>query len=185
MAPVNMDSIYLSLESAQQQRIIRNAITLARTAKTFVSTSKINIISRTKRLRKYEIEWHLKFTLSFACFIFFFIGAPLGAIVRKGGLGMPAVISTLFFLMYHVLSTTGRKAAIEGLVGVPSGIWFSSFLLLPLGILLTYKATRDSVLMNIDSYLELPKKILKFLGLENLFVNGTSKTSHEDIDPGQ
>lgn len=174
------DSAYSHITSIDRDRVMRTALNQARAAKNFVVTAKINIEGRDKRIKKYEIEWHLKFTLSFACLIFFFIGAPLGAIVRKGGLGLPAVISTLFFIIYYIISTTGKKAAVEGIMSVASGVWLSSILILPLGIFLTYKATTDSVLLNMDYYIKIQKKITKFLGLDLIFMNREDATTDEN-----
>jgi lipopolysaccharide export system permease protein len=112
-----------------------------------------------KVLRKYEVEWNKKLTMSFACLVFFFIGAPLGAIIRKGGLGTPAVISIFFFVIYYVISISGQKLAEENVIGSFAGMWAASYILLPIGIFLTYKATTDSVIMNIDTYLLFFKKI--------------------------
>ncbi len=181
----NLDSLYQELPGVQQLNAIRSAVTQVRTAQTYVSTQVVNIVGRSKNLRKYQSEWHLKFTLSFACFIFFFIGAPMGAIVRKGGIGMPVVISTLFFVFYYIVSTSGKKAAVEGVAGVPFGIWLSSFVLLPIGIFLTYKATTDSVILNIDTYLNLYKRFFYYLqkkfNLQILPLN----SFHEDPDNQQ
>jgi lipopolysaccharide export system permease protein len=112
--------------------------------------------------RRADIEWHRKFTLSIACIIFFFIGAPLGAIIRKGGLGMPTVVSIFFFTAYWVVDISGKKLARDGVLDPVMGIWLSSFVLLPMGIFLTYKATTDSVLFNTERYLNLFKKIITF-----------------------
>lgn len=112
-----------------------------------------------KVLKRYEAEWHKKLTLSFACLVFFFIGAPLGAIIRKGGLGTPAVISIFFFVIYYVISLSGQKLAEETIIGTFAGMWAASYILLPIGIFLTYKATTDSVIMSIDTYLLFFKKI--------------------------
>lgn len=112
-----------------------------------------------KVLKRYEVEWNKKLTMSFACLVFFFIGAPLGAIIRKGGLGTPAVISIFFFVIYYVISLSGQKLVEENLVGTFAGMWASSYILLPIGLFLTYKATTDSVIMNIDTYLLFLKKI--------------------------
>jgi len=105
-------------------------------------------------LLRHKIEWHRKFTLSFACLILFFVGAPLGAIIRKGGLGMPVVVSVIFFLMYHVLSITGEKMVKEGVIEPYEGMWVASIFFLPIGVFLTYKATNDSVLFDIDAYIK-------------------------------
>lgn len=101
---------------------------------------------------RYEIEWHRKIALSFACFVLFLIGAPLGAIIRKGGLGMPLVISVLLFVAYHVISFTGEKA-VRSIVTEPwKGMWMSTMIFLPIGIFLSYKAATDSSILDAESY---------------------------------
>ena len=101
--------------------------------------------------------------MSFACIVFFLIGAPLGAIIRKGGLGTPAVISIFFFVVYYVISISGQKLVEEDVVGTFEGMWAASYILLPIGIFLTYKATTDSVIMNIETYLLFFKKIKDYI----------------------
>ncbi len=113
-------------------------------------------------LRRIDIEWHRKFTLSIACLAFFFIGAPLGAIIRKGGLGMPAVISIFFFVIDWVVDISGKKLARDDFWEPSVGMWLSSFVLLPIGIFITYKATTDSALFNVDRYLKIFKPIFNF-----------------------
>lgn len=108
----------------------------------------------TMTVRRHQIEWHRKFTLSFACLIFFFIGAPLGAIIRKGGLGFPIVVSVLLFVIYYIIDTTGYKMAREGFWAVSQGMWLSSFVLFPLGLFLTWKAVTDASLFRSESYLK-------------------------------
>ena len=115
----------------------------------FRSMTKIDAQSK---IRQHNVEWHRKFTLSFACLIFFFIGAPLGAIIRKGGLGMPVVASVILFIIYYIFDNVGRKMARDGVWDVWQGIWLSSFILFPLGVFLTYKAMNDSALFNTDAY---------------------------------
>lgn len=104
-----------------------------------------------------NIVWHKKFTLSIACLILFFIGAPLGAIIRKGGLGMPVVISVIFFIFYWVISIVGEKFSKEGIIEPYLGMWISTVFFLPIGIILTAKATADSSLFDIEQY----KRFLK------------------------
>jgi lipopolysaccharide export system permease protein len=110
-------------------------------------------------VRKVIIEYQRKFTLSVACLLLFSIGAPLGAIIRKGGLGMPVVMSILFFLVYHIISTIAEKAAQEGTIPTVAGMWTAIVVLTPVGIFLTYKATADSTLFNIDYYKQLIQKL--------------------------
>jgi len=118
------------------------------------------IVNEEKELRRYHIEMHKKFTLSFACLIFFFIGAPLGAIIRKGGLGVPAIISVALFIFYYIIDKVGFTMATNGMWMPWQGMWFSSAILFPLGIFLTYKAANDSVLLNGEVYIDKFKKLI-------------------------
>ena len=120
-----------------------------------------------KSLASLGVEFHRKFSFSLACIVMFFIGAPLGAIVKKGGLGMPVVISVIFFLVFWVLSITGEKMAKEMVIEPYQGMWMSIAVLLPLGIFFTYKATTDSTMFNVDSYLNVIKSIFKKKKLES------------------
>ncbi len=110
------------------------------------------LIEQQKLMRKHQIEMQKRFTLSFAVLIFFFIGAPLGAIIKKGGIGTPLVISVLLFIIYYIFDNMGYKMARDGRLPVWMGIWLSSAVLLPLGVFLTYKAIGDSNVLNIDAY---------------------------------
>lgn len=139
--------------------IAEGALNAARTAKLYVENLENDLDNRIKFINRHNIEWHRKLTLSIACIVLFFIGAPLGAIIRKGGLGMPVVVSVIFFLIFHIISITGEKSAREGVITAFWGMWMASFILLPLGIFLTYKASRDSTLFDIQSYLDFFKKI--------------------------
>lgn len=105
-----------------------------------------------KSIRRYIIELHRKFTLAVSCLVLFSIGAPLGAIIRKGGLGLPVVMSIIFFLIYHIISTIGEKSAKEGSMSPIAGMWIAIIILAPLGIFLTYKATTDSALFDVNYY---------------------------------
>ena len=105
------------------------------------------------------IEWHRKFTLSFACFVLFLIGAPLGSIIRKGGLGTPLVLAIIFFVLFFLLNNFGEKLAKSGQWDVFSGMWMSSIILIPVGLFLTYKAMRDSQLFNQEFYYRLLQPI--------------------------
>ena len=136
-----------------QSKIIEAASNLARSAEMRISNALEDIDMREKTIIRHEIEWHRKFTFSFACFVLFFIGAPLGAIIRKGGLGMPMILSTIFFVLFYLMSITGEKFAKEGLISPQLGMWIASIVLFPFGVFLTMKATRDSALFDIDAYL--------------------------------
>ena len=119
-----------------------------------------NLSYEDKEIRRHHTEMHRKFTLSFACLVFFFIGAPLGAIIRKGGLGAPAVISVFLFVVYYIIDNTGYKMARDGIWLPLQGMWISSAVLLPLGIFLTYKAVNDSVLFNAETYMDTLKRLI-------------------------
>ena len=159
---VNMDSLYNTFSISDKRGILQRVMINVRSTKSYVESSVENLKYKKKILRRHEIEWHRKFTLSIACLIFLFIGAPLGAIIRKGGLGMPTVVSVLLFIFYYVISLTGEKVVRESVLRSYQGMWLSSFILLLIGIFLTYKATTDSVIFNIDIYLRLFAKLLGF-----------------------
>ncbi len=114
---------------------------------------------QSRTLRLYEIEWHKKMTLSLACVVLFLIGAPLGSIIRKGGLGTPLVFAIAFFMVYYFSSTSGEKFAKEGSWGMVPGMWFSFLILIPVGVFLTYKAMNDSQVFSKDFYNRLLKKL--------------------------
>ena len=144
------------------QQNIDRSVSLVRSNKDHTFFSQDEFRQRGRTLARYQIEFHRKFTLSFACVVLFLIGAPLGAIIRKGGFGLPVVISVLFFVVFHVLSITGEKFAREGVLAAHQGMWIAPLVLLPIGILLTIKASTDSSLFDIDSYV---KRFEKFVGV--------------------
>jgi lipopolysaccharide export system permease protein len=113
-----------------------------------------------KEIRSHHTEMHRKFTLSFACLVFFFIGAPLGAIIRKGGLGAPAVISVFLFVVYYIIDNIGYKMTRDSVWQPWQGMWMSSAVLLPLGVFLTCKAVNDSVILNAETYLDAIKRFI-------------------------
>jgi lipopolysaccharide export system permease protein len=155
---LDTDSLYRTLPVRQKKQLVSQSLNTARSSMNYISGTFLNSDGKVDRLRRYQIEIQRKFTLSFACFIFFFIGAPLGAIIRKGGLGMPTVISILFFLLYYIISLSGEKFARESMITAFQGMWISAILLLPIGIFLTYKAATDSTLMSLETYALLLRK---------------------------
>ena len=155
---VDCDSLFHNMTYEQQSRAAATAISTIERILMSVNPYAIEDNIKDAPVRRAEVEWHRKFTLSFACLIFFFIGAPLGAIIRKGGLGMPTVVSIFFFVVYWVLDFSGTKLARNGEAIPFIGTWVSSFVLLPMGIFLTYKSTTDSALFNLDRY----KSVLNF-----------------------
>lgn len=138
--------------------ITTNALYAARNLRSMTDDTFRDVDMKSRTLARHEIEWQRKFTLSFACLILFFIGAPLGAIIKKGGLGMPMVVSIIFFVIYHIISITGEKFAREEVLKPFEGMWLSSMVSLPIGIFLIYKATTDSALFDKEAYLKFFKK---------------------------
>ncbi len=165
----NLFKIYFQLTDYEKVSAIGYALSEARNAKSLVNSETQVYKSKEQRLRKHEIEWHKKFTLSLACIVFFFIGAPLGAIIRKGGLGMPLVISVLFFVLYYIITLSGEKFVRESYMPAYIGVWISSFILLPLGIFLTYKANVDAAIMNSESYVKFFNKFFNLKIWKKLF----------------
>jgi lipopolysaccharide export system permease protein len=159
----NPDILFDSLAIAEKKQVLVRAIGNLKDGNNYLSQTYESLHYEVKAIKRYEVEWNKKLTLSFACLVFFFIGAPLGAIIRKGGLGTPAVISIFFFVIYYVISLSGQKLVEENVVGTFAGMWAASYILLPIGIFLTYKATNDSVIMNIDTYLLFFKKIKDYI----------------------
>ncbi len=143
----------------ERKEILSSALYAARNARNVAADAAGEIKGRSKTLARHMIEWHRKFTLSIACLVLFFIGAPLGAIIRKGGLGLPVIISVLFFVTYHVVSITGEKMVREVTLPAYKGMWISTIFLLPVGIFLTYKAATDSGLFDRDSYIRFFKNL--------------------------
>jgi lipopolysaccharide export system permease protein len=153
---------FLSNFNKQEKINITNmAINIARNIKENLDFTKDEFAQKEKRINKHKIEWHRKFTLSFACLVLFFIGAPLGALIKKGGFGMPLVVSILFFVAFHIISISGEKFAREGVLAPAEGMWLSSAILLPIGIILTLKATTDSALFDANIYRRIFRKIFK------------------------
>ena len=134
---------------------IQNAIDLTSTLQQVVNNRIIEYDAKQREILKSKIEYQRKFTLAISCLLLFFIGAPLGAIIRKGGLGLPVVIAVVFFLIYHIISTVAEKSAKEGSLDYVFGMWMAVIVLTPVGAFLTYKATVDSVIFDIDYYKQL------------------------------
>jgi len=151
---LNMDSLLQTMTPSQLDATFGAATNSVKMRKSEMEFRAMQMNDEKFRYRRHEIELIKKFTLSVACIIFLFIGAPLGAIIRKGGLGTPLVISVLLFLVYYIIDNTGYKLARDGRWVVWAGMWLSTFILLPLGIFLTYKAMNDSSVFNPDLYKE-------------------------------
>lgn len=177
---VNVDSIYQLLTLRDQSRVMGTALTFARTSKNVISNSVQALDFKIRYLRRFEIEWFRKFAIAFACMVFLFIGAPLGAIIRKGGLGLPLVLSVLFFIFYYILSLTGEKLVRESLMPAYQGMMIASFVFFIIGIFLTYKATTDSTMLNLDTYMNFIKKYLgqRYTIVDKLSIQNTPEETN-------
>lgn len=149
---INIDSVFHGRSSDMQLQYLNTAKERAERVRQEYEFKNLELADKQKSLRRHAIERQKKFTLSFACIIFFFIGAPLGAIIRKGGLGTPLVISVLLFIFYYIIDNAGYKMARDGKWDVVEGMWLSAAVLLPMGIFFTYKAVNDSAVFNKDMY---------------------------------
>lgn len=171
--PVNaMDSLE-TLDLRVRNRIWTQAVSAARNSRSMFSFDESQAKNALNQLYRSKVEWHRKVALPVTIMIFFLIGAPLGAIVRKGGLGMPIVISVIFFVIYYIISISGEKMAKEGTWEAFYGMWLSAFILAPVAIYLTYKATNDSGLLDVDWY------IVKFKNLKEKISPIFSRFAHK------
>lgn len=159
----NARAAFDTLNFMDKNTTVSRALSFAREGTSFMTEKSEALVAEAKNLKKYEAERFKRFTLPLACLVFFFIGAPLGAIIRKGGLGTPAVISVLFFVFYYVISLSGEKFAKELIISVPLGMLASTIILLPMGVFLTYKATTDAAIMNAETYINFFRKIGAFV----------------------
>ena len=141
-----------TLSVKQKRDIVQTAKTTARSSRNSLNRNESTAKDTLNKLYRSQVEWHRKVSLPISVIIFFLIGAPLGAIIRKGGLAMPVVVSVLFFVIYYVISIAGEKMAKEGTWNAAFGMWFSAIILLPIALYLTHIATNDSNLFNTDWY---------------------------------
>lgn len=156
---INTDSIFNSLTSSQKLSTLNTTSRRVKSLASDWSLKSFTTKDADGRIRGHRSDWHKKITLSLACIIFFFIGAPLGAIIRKGGLGMPVVISVLIFVLYYIIDSGATRVAKSGEMNIVLGTWMSTIILAPLGGFLTYKSNKDSVVFNIDVYIAFFRKL--------------------------
>jgi lipopolysaccharide export system permease protein len=142
-----------------KRNVYSSAISKISGAKSSIDFLSYDLVEQQKQLRLHKIERHRKFTLSFACVVLFLIGAPLGSIIRKGGLGLPLVISVFFFIAFHIVNTTGEKMVREDTMLPGAGMWMSTAVLIPIGLFLTWKAMKDSNLFNAEFYFRTMRRI--------------------------
>lgn len=158
------NDILAQYNHSEKKQLLNEALMKARNIQSTILKYQLPTLDKKELLfRKHKTEWHRKFTLSFACLVLFFIGAPLGAIIRKGGLGLPLVISVFLFIIFHIISITGEKSAKAGAIAIPAGMWIASAILLPVGVFLTIKATTDSPLMDSEAYSKTIGKLINLI----------------------
>ncbi|NDV59298.1 LptF/LptG family permease [Bacteroides sp. 519] len=165
----NVDSLYNRATLSQKQKILSSASTRADTQGSEWNYKSYTIKNNDHNIRRHKTEWHRKYSISLSCLIFFFIGAPLGSIIRKGGLGMPVIASVLIFIFYYIIDNMGYKMARDGNWIMVAGMWLSTAILAPIGLFLTYKSNKDSVVFNLDAYTAWIKRFFGIRSVRNLF----------------
>ncbi|MBQ7472133.1 MAG: LptF/LptG family permease [Prevotella sp.] len=156
---LNIDSIFHRLDAATQQRAVFSAMQKASMLQMDTDYKGDVMRYANVNIRRHWIAFWQKFTMSLSCLLFFFIGAPLGAIIRKGGLGMPVVISVIIFIFYYIINNSGMKVGREGSIPVWFGMWVSTFVMAPLGVFFTVKSNNDSMVFNKDAYIAFFRKL--------------------------
>ncbi|MCM1138327.1 MAG: LptF/LptG family permease [Duncaniella sp.] len=178
--PMDVDSLFRGSSSGYTLTYLNQALSKAQRMMQEYEYKGLILADDMKTIRRHAIELQKKFTLSFACIIFFFIGAPLGAIIRKGGLGTPLVISVFLFIFYYIIDNMGYKMARDGKIEVWQGMWLSAAVLLPLGIFFTYKAVNDSAVFNKDAYMNFFRK---FFGVAESRHVEMKEVYMQEVDP--
>lgn len=155
----NVDSLYAAAPLNDKQKVLHAAASRVEAVVGDLKFKNYSMESNDYQIRRHWIEWNRKITFSISCMVFFFIGAPLGGIIRKGGLGMPVIVSVFMFIVYYLIDSTGYKMSRDGIWNVYFGTWLSTLVLAPLGMFLTYKSNNDSVVFNMDLYVTFIKRI--------------------------
>ena len=150
---LNTDSIFNSLTLAEKGKTLKSALDRSNSLAGDWRVKSLQVTETDKNIRRHQGDWHKKITLSLSCLIFFFIGAPLGAIIRKGGLGLPVVISVIIFVLYYIIDSGSTRIARSGEMNMILGTWMSTLVLTPIGAFFTYKSNKDSVVFNAEMYL--------------------------------
>lgn len=147
------------VSGTEKLRVLDMAQNLARSKKYYIESMISEMQNYERPVIGMNVEWHEKFSLSLACLLLFFVGAPLGAIIRKGGLGMPVVVSVVIFILFFVISIIGKKMSQDGAIPPHIGMWISTFITIPIGAFLTSKASSDSAIFDMDAYRSFFKKL--------------------------
>lgn len=176
--PLN-DSLLMNFPPRQRGRLIQNAMRIARASKAYYTNASKEYHWRDTVITRHILEWQKKFSVSFSVMVLFFIGAPLGAIIRKGGMGMPVVVSVLIFIVYHVTSYSFEKMGRHMILDPFVAMWAANFILLPIGVWLTYKSATDSVIFNSEVYLKPFQKIYGIFARRKNKASGGSTDSQQ------
>ena len=182
LVPVDIDTLVVKLPEIKRADVFANAISISKRRQDMLVFRAQMTADEKGRYRRHDIELIKKFTLSVACLIFFFIGAPLGAIIRKGGLGTPLVISVLLFLVYYIIDNTGYKMARDGHAEVWVGMWMSTFVLAPLGVYVTWMAMNDSAGLDPD---RIKGFFRRLVGIRPKRSVAVKEVIIHDVDPGR
>lgn len=158
----NTDSIFNAYTLAEKEKALRNAFNQTNKLATDWSVKSLQVTETDKNILRHQADWHKKITLSLSCLMFFFIGAPLGAIIRKGGIGLPVVISVIIFVLYYIIDSGATRVARSGEMNMVLGVWMSTIVLAPIGIFFTYKSNKDSVVFNAELYMNFIKWLFGF-----------------------
>ena len=146
------ENTYINIDKTEKKQQFDIASNKIRTLLSILKSNKDDLKYRKIILTKHKIEWHRKITLAVACLLLFLIGAPLGSIIRKGGLGIPVLVSVVFFIFYHVLNMIGEKAAKELSIEAYQGMWLANVIFFPIAIIIIYKAKNDSKIFNFSNF---------------------------------
>ncbi|NLI37506.1 MAG: YjgP/YjgQ family permease [Bacteroidales bacterium] len=169
-AKYDIDKLYDKSTTEEKQRTLQRAENTAQNLGTDWEFKSSTVEQLDYQIRRHKIEMQRKITIALSCMLFFFIGAPLGGIIRKGGLGMPVVISVLVFIVYYIIDNSGYKMARDGKWALWMGIWLSTAVLAPLGAFLTYKSNNDSVVLNIDTYIAWLRRVSGIRSIRHAFM---------------
>lgn len=151
-AIINVDSLFQAYTLAEKEKALKSASDRLNTLTSDWKIKEMQMSDADKNIRRHQSTWHQRITLSLSCLIFFFIGAPLGAIIRKGGLGLPVVISVIIFVLYYIIDSGSTRVARSGEMNIILGTWMSTLVLAPIGAFFTYKSNKDSVVFNLEVY---------------------------------
>lgn len=149
---INIDSLFQAYTLADKEKTLKSTTERLNALTNDWKIKEMQMSDADKNIRRHQSTWHQRITLSLSCLIFFFIGAPLGAIIRKGGLGLPVVISVIIFVLYYIIDSGSTRVARSGEMNIILGTWMSTLVLAPIGAFFTYKSNKDSVVFNLEVY---------------------------------